>query len=141
MADGIKIELTEDERETLLHLLHQFINPRVWEATRGARREALEHAGRRALRLAQLEDLAAEDVLRGDIEAHVTDLTVWALETADTTKEHGDVIIEIEQEDIPQTEREARIARMRETTAVDYAHRCVCERIAGQIDRARQAAA
>jgi hypothetical protein len=129
MSGGIKIDLAEDERETLLHLLHTLINDRVWEAVRGARREELERAAQRAIRLVQLEDLEAEGVLRGDLERHGTDLVIWACEADETTKEHSEQIVEAEQEDLTYAERTARINRLRERTAVDYAHRCVCERI------------
>ena len=35
--DHVTIELTSGERQTLLHLLTEYIHPRVWEAARSAR--------------------------------------------------------------------------------------------------------
>lgn len=135
--DGIQIELTEAERDTLLHLLHMFIHERILDAVRGARREALCEAAGRAVRLAQLEDLAEEGVLRGDLERHAIDLTTWAMETHDTTKEHSQLIAEAQGEDLSTEDRERCIRELRGLTAIDLAHERICERVLDSIRAAR----
>jgi hypothetical protein len=52
--------------------------------------------------------------------------------------EHDELIVRADQEDErPQDERVEDIENLRRMSMMDYAHKCVCERIVFQIDAAR----
>jgi hypothetical protein len=137
-TDGITIKLGRGEHHALRQLLDRFIHESVWEAVKFARSSTeLERAGQRAIRLGQLRDLAAEEVLRGDLDAHRTDLMKWLLEAEDSTEENDKTLAELEESD-DRGPREESIQHMRDILVQDYAHRCVCEKIVGEIDGARE---
>jgi hypothetical protein len=146
-TDTIPIELSTAERHTLADLLTSFIHQRVEEAVKFAENSLeLERAAERTRRLALLRALTEGGdemgLPRDDLDAIRGDLLLWAMETEDTTDEHAQVIVEIgeRQEGSPEDRAES-IANLRERSAVDYAHKLVCERIVGQIDAAREPAA
>lgn len=143
MSNTVPIELSLAERHVLTHLLETSIRKRVEEAVTYARYSTdLEEAGARVRRLAQLQALAWNDgsLPRDDLDAHRGDLETWALETEATTEENDAAVAEAEDEPGLSTEqRRERVENPRGFVLIDYAHRCVCERIVAQIDAAREA--
>jgi hypothetical protein len=140
----LTIALCEGERHALLQLLDRFIHQRVWEAVRVARDStALEKAGQQAIRLGQLRDLAGEEVLRGDLTAHATDLVLWLMEAQDTTAENEAMLAELEQDESGKrtaADLRASIENCRDMLVMDFAHRYVCEKIVARIRAAAVAA-
>ena len=141
--DAIPIDLTLAERHTLTDLLTSYIQEKAFEAVQTAQYSIdLVEAADRTRRLAYLKALAEGDgpLPIDELAALRADLMLWVLETEDTVDEHESQIPEIDDETRrPLQERREAIADLRKTSAVDYAHKCVCERIVGQIDAAREA--
>jgi hypothetical protein len=140
-CDSISIELTMAERHTLNDLLTDYIRERVFEAVKFARTSIdFEEAAKRTKRLALLQGLAEDDgsLPVDDLDAIRDDLILSAMETEETVDEHDAIIAEMHTR--PGTEQDHResIAELRRNSAVDYAHKTVCERIVKQIDAARE---
>lgn len=143
-SDTIEIELGDAERHVFAHLLDYFIHTRVYEAVQFARTSTeLEAAADRVRRLAQLKDMAWENVLpRADVAAQRADLLLWVLEAEQTAQENVKGIAEEDEDQSrPRREREESIESLRDALVVDYAHRCVCEEIVRQLDAARETVA
>lgn len=146
-TDTIAIELTLAERHTLHNLLDSFIHERAFDDVRLAYYSIdLEKAAERTRRLALFKELAESGsegarLPRADLDALRADLLTWVLEAEDTVDEHDAQIVKTDEEMADRTveERRKSIAELREQSAIDYAHKCVCERIVGQIDAAREA--
>jgi hypothetical protein len=62
----------------------------------------------------------------------------WALETEETVDEHDRVIAEMDGRPGSAEEHRESIANLRRISAIDYAHKCLCERIMAQLDAARE---
>jgi hypothetical protein len=141
-TDTIPIDLTLAERHTLTDLLTSYIQEKALEAVQMAQYSIdLVEAADKTRRLAYLKALAEGDgsLLVDELDALRADLMLWALETEDTVNEHEEQIPEIDDETPrPLLERREAIADLRKTSAVDYAHKCVCEKIVSQIDAARE---
>ena len=141
-TDTIAIELTLAERHTLTDLLTSFIHERAYEAVQFAEHSTdLEKAADKTRRLAHLQALAEGDgrLPVDELDELRADLMAWMLETEDTTDEHETLIPEVDGERRPLEERRKSIAQLRRTSAIDYAHKCVCDCIIRQIDAAREA--
>ena len=136
--DTILIRLSLAERHTLSDLLTTYICTRVADSIECAPSSAdIAEAAEQGRRLALIQALVEEDEARlpaVDADAVRADLVLWALETDETVEGHDALIAEPDS-----TVMDARA--LRERSAVDYAHQCVCQRIVGQIDKARQAVA
>lgn len=134
----VTVDLSEAARGTLLDLI-EYIHSGVWDVTRAAHSaEELYSAARRATRLAQLWELANEGVLRGNLDAHLCDLTAWVLETDDTAAEHAAAIGEIEDSrELNALEIRKQVSAERKSTVVDYAHAQVCRLILDAIYAAK----
>jgi hypothetical protein len=132
-ADVVRLDLSEGARHTLYDLLDGFIHARVWEAARSAETSTeLQRAGEKAIRLGQLRDFAAEGILRGDLKAHATDLTLWLMEAEGTAEENDKLIADLEQDESPDrsaTERAESIANVRRLLVTDWAHQHICSAI------------
>jgi hypothetical protein len=141
-TDTIRVELTLAERHTLTDLLTSYIHERIFEDVQFARYSIdLERAAARTLRLAHLKALAEGEEMTlpaAELDELRNDLMEWALETEGTVDEHDAIIAEMDGRPGSAEEHRESIASLRETSAVDYAHKCVCERIIGQIDAARE---
>jgi hypothetical protein len=143
-TDTIPISLSMAERHTLADLLTRCIHERVEEAIRFAGTSLeLERAAERTRRLALVKALAEGgdemELPRTDLDAIRGDLLMWAMETEATVEEHDQLIYETgDRREGSAEEREERIARLRTSSAVDYAHKCVCEAILYQLDVARE---
>jgi hypothetical protein len=142
-TDTIPISLSMAERHTLADLLTRFIHERVEEAVKFAGSSLeLERAAERTRRLALLKALAEGgdemELPRADLDAIRGDLLTWEMETEATVEEHQQIIYETgDRQEGSAKEREERIVRVLTTSAIDYAHKCVCEAILYQIDAAR----
>jgi hypothetical protein len=130
----IPITLTLPERHALSDLVSSFLHDRSWEGVRAARYSIdLEATSQKVHRLAAIKGLAEGDQeLAADIDVSAlrAELVSWAAETVATVDEHD---AEIAVVPAGQTDE---IEALWRTSAVDYAHQCVCERIASQIDSA-----
>jgi hypothetical protein len=143
-TDTIHVELSLAERHILTDLLRTFIHERVADAIKMAKNPVeMERGAEQARRLAQLETLVWEGeptLPREDLDALRADLIEWAMETEETTREHDEMLADYDARCRPEGEPERKegMGNLRQTIALDYAHKCVCEKIVSQIDAARE---
>ena len=139
-TDTIRIDLNQAERHTLIHLLDHYIRHRAWEAIKTAHGSTQVHEGAEQARLlAQLHGLTEDDASLpvADLDAHRANLILWAMETESTVDEHEESLVEADESRGDRQEIGKTIDNERELIVVNYAHRCVCEKIVSQIDAAR----
>jgi hypothetical protein len=146
-TDTIPIELNQAERHTLVHLLDHFIRQRSWEVIKCAYYSPQIYEGAEQARLlAQLHSLTEDGASLpvADLDAHRANLVSWALEAETTVDEHEATVVEADEDrrelGLGGDHREVNetIDHERLLILQDYAHACVCEKIVGQIDAARE---
>lgn len=143
-TDTIAIELDKAERQTLAHLLDHFVRSRSWEAIQLAHRASeIARGAEQGRLLAQLYGLTEDDGLLAvaDLDAQRANLILWAMETESSVAEHEATICDVDEGPGDREQINKTIDGERALIVEDYAHRCVCERIVGQIDAAREAVA